>query len=208
MHQQPSDTTRSITINRANAYLALARILEPPADWDDALAVIFRDLFRGVDPELHAEAVSIAESIEGAVQEIEELSVTHARLFLGPFEVLASPYASTYLDPDSRIMGPVSAEVASMYAEAGIGPSDGPTDAPDHVTRELEFMYLAIHRELTTLDDRWRERSDRFLRDHLARWLPEWAGQVLLTEDDSVFGRMARFVILFCERESQWLVAR
>ena len=108
----------------------------------------------------------------------EALSLAYAKLFLGPFEILAPPYASFYLEPDHRIMGYVSNQVAQLYAEAGLKPGPGPREAPDHAALEWEFVYFLTHQYLSTGEPIWRDRRTSFVRDHLARWMPEFCAAI------------------------------
>jgi TorA maturation chaperone TorD len=137
---------------------------------------------REVTPELpgtlQEAARSLADAWEHGLIHRRDLSLAYARLFLGPFEILASPYASFYLQPDQRLMGPVSQSVAGAYAEAGLEPGPGPREAPDHVTLEWEFMYFLTYQHLVTGEDRWIERRRTFVSTHLARWMPSLADAI------------------------------
>lgn len=142
-------------------------------------------------------AYEMGEGLSGEAARGDALSIAHAKLFLGPFEVLAAPWASVYLDPEQRLMGPFSRYAAEADAEAGLGPGDGPSDAPDHVTRELEFMYFLTFQEPTTGGPTWLERQQRFWHEHLGLWLPKLADVVKEAAGDS--GRKHNPTVLYCD---------
>ncbi|MFQ5506004.1 MAG: molecular chaperone [Planctomycetota bacterium] len=181
---------------RANTYHALARALGPPSAWDDTLRQA-----------LPAEPGRLAEALELAFEDRESAAVAHAKLFLGPFQIHAPPYASLYLDPQRRLMGPVSEEAARAYAEAGLAPSDGPRDAPDHVSHELEFMYFLAFQEATAGEPVWAERQRRFWRNHLGRWLPDLARAIARAGLHPFYDALAEFLESFARSEETWFCA-
>lgn len=196
-----AQTSRSAAAS-ANAYYALARALDRPDRWPDNLEDLLRESFAILDVETEPLVRSL---IEGA-RDRQALTVEHARLFLGPFEIQAAPWASSYLDPERQLMGPYSRYAAEAYAEAGLAPGDGPTDAPDHVTHEMEFMYFLAFQEATEKDELWRQRQERFWRQHLGRWLPSFADTLADAGSDSAFyGALARLARAFCDREAHRL---
>jgi len=117
------------------------------------------------------------------------LRVEYARLFTGPGRAAVMCYASEYLDADERGLGRLngsaaaSAEVA--YKAAGVSLAAARHDLPDHVTTELEFLFLLCRREeaawATDESDeaaRLRRSQDAFLRGHAGLWLPRFAASV------------------------------
>lgn len=192
---------------RANAYYALARALEPPriwgADLPELLAGALSD-FQGPLPEL---GERLAGMVADAPAGREALSVAHAKLFLGPFEILAAPWASLYLEPEPKLMGAVSEYTARAYAEAALGPAEALKDVPDHVTHELEFMYFLAFNEATTGDSEWYHRQERFWREHLGCWLPDFAAAVASAEAHPFYGVLADAVSAFCLLEAETLGA-
>ena len=124
----------------------------------------------------------------------------YARLFLGPFEIRAAPYATFYLDPEQRLMGVVSQEVSQYYIEAGLGPrEDQPCDAPDHIVTECEFLYYLAHQCLTQSNsEQWFAHFQRFSHEHFACWLDGFCEAILAVEDTQPFyPALARFTLRF-----------
>lgn len=193
-------TKREMMVRRANAYLALARLFEPPGAWQEPRVEMLREHFDFLG--LGELALEVAGELEAALAHPESLAVAHANLFLGPFEIQASPYASIYLDPEQQLMGPISMDAAEAYAEAGLGPGKGPKEAPDHLTHELEFMYYLAFQAATTGAEVWTDRQQRFWREHLGGWLPELAEALVAAETAPFYASLALLLEAFCRREA------
>lgn len=130
-----------------------------------------------IDSELAALAARLGPAF--AALPLQELLVDYTRLFLGPVQALAQPYASVWLKGDANaLMQDTTLAVQALYAEGGFEIGADFQELPDHVAAELEFLYLLIHREN---EARWSGRSEeqarfealkrRFLDQHLGRWL-------------------------------------
>ncbi|MEE8368749.1 MAG: molecular chaperone TorD family protein [Thermoanaerobaculia bacterium] len=188
-----------MTVRRANAYLALARLFEPPGAWQESRAEMLREHFDFAG--LGELALEVAGKLEAALTHPESLALAHAKLFVGPFEMQVPPYASIYLDQEQRLMGPVSMDAAEAYAEAGLGPGEGPKEVPDHLTLELEFMYYLAFQGATSGAESWAERQQRFWNEHLGRWLPELAEALVKAETLPFYRSLAVLLEEFCRRE-------
>ena len=200
-----SDTTPVVrheaAARRANAYYALARALQPPREWQEDLPDLLLEGLASAGGDLPGLAARLAREAASLLEDREQVAVAHARLFLGPFEILAAPWASFYLEAEPKLMGEVSQYAAAAYAEVGLGPSDDLKDVPDHVTHELEFMYYLAFQEATTDDPEWRERRERFWREHLGVWLPRFADAVTTADAHPFYGAVAEAVRALCALE-------
>ncbi len=193
------------TVARANAYRVLAEAFSPPASWPDGFPDAIRCGLDTLDGEMKTLAAEFTSAAENAFSRRQEIAVAHARLFVGPFEIAAAPWASLYLDPDQQLMGKVSRYAAKAYAEAGLAPSSENRDAPDHVSHELEFMYFLAFQEATTGDISWRERQERFWREHLGCWLPELARAMHRADCASYYTALAKLLLEFSRDEDAHL---
>jgi len=193
---------RPSAVARCNAFYVLARAFDLPRTMDDACPSLLRASFLALHESLHAAAERTAEAWQHALTLREALSVAHARLFLGPFEILAPPYASLYLSPDRRLMGKVSLEAARHYSEAGLKPNSSPREAPDHVTLELEFMYFLAFRELIDDEPVWTERQRRFWCSHLGQWLPDLARNMAAADCHPFYDELASLLVSFGATET------
>ena len=187
--QAAFDHTREAA--KANLYLVLSRAFSSPLTMEPSDAARLRQVALELPDALQQAAGSMADAWERGLEHRQELSLAYARLFLGPFKIIASPYASFYLQPDQQLMGPVSQFVAAAYAEAGLEPGPGPREAPDHVALELEFMYFLSHQYLVSGDDQWSERRRAFASKHLALWLPSLVDAIKRSEEHEFYDRLA-----------------
>ena len=195
-------TGATTPVRRANAYQALTVALARPADWQPDFPTALSEAFSDHMGVLVALGKDLSIRAEAALADLEPVSVAHARLFFGPFEIQAAPWASFYLDPGQRLTGVASQYAARAYAEAGLGPSeDRPRGIPDHVTHELEFMYFLAFQEATTADHVWLERQRRFWNEHLGRWLPQFADAVERADTHPFYLALAVLLRAFCASE-------
>lgn len=203
METAPGPIADERLVARANAYKSLARTLASPATWDDALLAGLREHFHPLGEELGDLATGVANEMQVAWTDREPVFVAFAKLLVGPFEIDAPPYASLYLDPERRMMGPVSLAAAQFYAEAGLGPTaEGPKDAPDHITHELEFMYFLAFEAARNDDAIWMERAARFWKTHLGAWLPQFAECLMRAERHPLYDALGKLLLRFASEES------
>lgn len=127
------------------------------------------------------------------------LEVDFARLFVGPFNLLAPPYGSVYLEGERQVMGASTADVQMRYRAAGLDVDAGFKDAPDHVAAELEFMHLLIFKtlEATSQGDTDHflaclKNQQSFLEIHLGAWVHDFAGKVIENATTSFYRNLAR----------------
>lgn len=158
---------------RAAAYKALADYYRPP---DDEFLQRMNGLARRVGGRLG----QVAESL--ATVDIEQLKVDHARLFVGPFELVAPPYGSVYLE-DKSLMGHSTADVQDRYRQEGVEVTG--EELPDHVVTELEFMHVLILKAMAATEAgdseaacQCRQRQKTFLATHLGAWVVEFAERI------------------------------
>ncbi|OGQ97896.1 MAG: hypothetical protein A2505_05190 [Deltaproteobacteria bacterium RIFOXYD12_FULL_55_16] len=116
---------------------------------------------------------------------LEELAVEFARLFLGPQNPVAIPFASFYLSETRQLMTEVTIEVRRQYLEAGMAVKNLYQIPDDHLAIELEFAaWLAdetaknLKKGDTGMASESGARLESFLQEHLAKWLPLFADRL------------------------------
>ncbi len=167
---------------KANLFLILSRAFADPSAQDAQDPGRLQQLIPDLPAALQSSAAALSNAWVAARQQPQDYSLAYARLFLGPFEILASPYASFYLEHDQQLMGPVSQAVAECYARAGLEPGPGPREAPDHVALQWEFMYFLTLQYVQTGDDDWRMKRSEFVKLHLLTWMPTFAAAIIQAE--------------------------
>jgi len=118
------------------------------------------------------------------INNLEELQVDFARLFVGPFEVLSPPYGSIYLEEGQKTFGDSTMEVVQLYQEEKL---DIELNEPaDHISIELEFMYFLITKEIEAIKRKeirqsklYFQKQKLFLERHLSKWVEEFTSSVL-----------------------------
>ncbi len=206
-HQHTTDERHEETVaaerRRANTYSLLAALFQPPGEGGlDRLAGTGE-----ADVDIAADA--LADAAAGAT----DLTLDHARLFVGPFDLEAPPYESVYVDNEERVMTDSTAAVRTVYTNAGV---DVDIDEPaDHVAAELEFTFLLVETEAEALDagefgaaERYLERQYEFLADHLGRWISELANNMRESADIEFYRLLADEAQWFVESDGQRLADR
>lgn len=110
--------------------------------------------------------------------DIEELKIDFAKLFVGPFKLLAPPYGSIYLEGQRQVMGTSTLDAKKRYQDAGLEISKVFKDSPDHISAELEFLYFMNFEQIEAIENsdfdsalNWLKRQEDFLQNHLGAWV-------------------------------------
>jgi DMSO reductase family type II enzyme chaperone len=156
-------------------------------------------------------AAEAADRLEAALQiheSFEELSIDHARLFEGPFGLLAPPYGSVYLERERRLMGDSTQAVGECYGEVGLEVAAGFNGTPDHIAAELEFMHFLAIKGLEALADGdeararyFRQKQGTFLERHLAAWVPDFSRGVEEQAQTMFYRELAAVTRVFIESD-------
>jgi len=138
----------------------------------------------------------------------EELSVEHARLFMGPFHVVAPPYGSIYLDDSRTVMGASTVKVADFYHANGLHLADDFHELPDHVAVELEFMSYLSHRLRHAAASGNRTEAARlaalqreFLTTYLLPWLEPFTRAIVDDGESPFYQAIARCTAAFVKED-------
>jgi len=141
-----------------------------------------------------------------AEDQIDLLKVDFTRLFVGPFELLAPPYGSVYLEQKRMVMGDSTVDVQQRYRQAGLDLSI--KEVPDHIALELEFMYFLIFKEIEAIQTGnteaaidYQEKQVSFLQIHLAVWVSEFADKVIKYSQTDFYRNLARATQFFVEQD-------
>lgn len=115
-----------------------------------------------------------------------ELDVEYANLFLGVKRKPAHPSESIYLSKEQSMYQEPRDRVLSIYWKAGIDKKKEYTEPEDHIAVELQFMEYLCRKLVEALRGgeareatRYLKIQEEFVNDHLARWVPRLAADVL-----------------------------
>jgi TorA maturation chaperone TorD len=133
------------------------------------------------------EAVSFSSDMEKSIYNYSEenLRIEYAKLFVGPFELLAPPYGSVYLDDGTRVMGDSTMQVINIYNNEGLSKDDDFKDLPDHIAVEMEFMSYLMYKERDALHKsdlgaarEYANKQNDFLRKMVRPWVPQFCNKI------------------------------
>ena len=138
-------------------------------------------LFKNLCPE----ACDLVENMHSLLQNSsqEELEVAHAELFIGPYELKASPYGSTYLEKKRMVMGDSTMEVLKFYQRIGL--EVDVKQPPDHIAIELEFLSYLCALEVGAIESGDMEKRaelqverEIFLGTYVLPWMDEFVKNI------------------------------
>jgi len=192
------------TATREDAYRLLAACFYPPTPelLEETCCASLATLLEGVaaDAAQHAADAAVA----AGNSSLDALAVEHARLFIGPFQLVAPPYGSIYLDDAKTVMGDSTARVAAFYHNCGLQLADDFHELPDHFAVELEFMsFLAFkQREVEVSGDtdevfRIMSLQREFLDRFLLPWLEPFTSAIITDAEAPFYQAIARCTAAF-----------
>ncbi len=131
----------------------------------------------------------------------EAVSVVFTKLFRGvkPGYSPLPPYESVYRDEAGRVFSELTVNVHQEYRRFGLDLSSGlENEPPDHISFELEFMYLLCRREAEAWEKDDEDQALRlghaernFLTEHLLVWLPRLCNEIRKYDQLGLFSSLA-----------------
>lgn len=124
----------------------------------------------------------------------EDLATEYARLFIGPQNPLAVPYASFYLSESKLLITDETIDVRKRYLEAGMAVKELYSIPDDHIGIELEFVYYLTKKTIEMFEQDQREEASRlfeiredFLREHMTEWILIFTDKVLESSQEDFY---------------------
>ena len=172
---------------------------------------------------IHPDLAECARRLGAAfvAQDLQTLLVDYTRLFIGPAQPMAMPYASFWLTEDQSMRHQATMAVLDFYEQGGFDISENFRELPDHVAAELEFLYLLTYRQnqaqlaqlapLAQLDGSADELSAanalrrRFLEEHLGAWFGPFAAAVKSGAETEFYRELVAFTERFVRMEADLL---
>lgn len=195
---------QSLTEFRAAAYKLLADCYQSP---DEGTPDRFQEL-NLIIAELYQDVSGIEQEL---TEDIEELKKDHAKLFLGPFSLLAPPYGSVYIENSDHLIGETTINTEQWYAMEGMDVAI--KEVPDHIRIELEFMYYLIYQEQqleankkTEASEAYRDKQHAFLNQHLGRWVSKFADRVRGNTQTNFYKNLAELTDKFITKDKLYLL--
>lgn len=158
------------------------------------------------EPDPHRDIIKAFPGKEG----IGSLRTDYARLFVGPFKLIAPPYGSIYLENARQVMGDSTIAASNLYKQEGLEVSL--KEAPDHIAIELEFMYFLVLNEAAAVKESdqkkaegYIEKQRSFLGDYLGKWVFEFTEIVEKGASTEFYKTLAHSTKLFIKDDMDYL---
>ncbi|MBC2888150.1 TorD/DmsD family molecular chaperone [Gordonibacter massiliensis (ex Traore et al. 2017)] len=128
-----------------------------------------RELYR-----VDRHAVQLLDGMAASLErdDLVSLKVDHARLFIGPLQMLAPPYASLHLEAGDRVEGEVTRRIARSYRASGLDLSAKEKRPADHIGYLLEFLYYLAFRAMRDGEEGSIDHVNRFAEEYVLSWTP------------------------------------
>lgn len=141
---------------------------------------------------------------------LDALKVDYAKLFVGPYSLLAPPYGSVYLEGERKVMGESTLAVREIYRSFGLDTSENFPETPDHIAAELEFMYFLVTKEIEAMVSgdveaalEYLDQQQKFLEAHLGAWVADFATCVEENAETAFFRNLARATRTFVHEQAE-----
>lgn len=151
------------------SFLADLAAVQPPEDGD----VVSQALARMID-------VARGEGKDRNVL-LEELAVEYARLFIGPRNPPAIPFASFYLSESRALMTDETIAVRKIYLANNMVVENLYSTPDDHIAIELEFLAHLSDAMIETLvagnsvrTNELEKVRELFIKEHMQQWIPSF----------------------------------
>ncbi|MDF1614434.1 TorD/DmsD family molecular chaperone [Desulfurivibrio dismutans] len=180
----PETTTKAGPVDeqqarRAYIYQTLAALFYSPAEEMGELLENLPATLEATYPQLAPYAADLLAEFKEQQQDLTDLQVEHARLFVGPNTLVAAPYGSIYLEEGRKIMGDTTMNALEHYQAVGLKASKDINQPPDFIATELEFMFFLGHCYLQTQGPEFLERQRDFLGQHPALWIEPFTEKII-----------------------------
>ena len=209
-----SDDDPAAAMARADMYRFLSACYYEPE-----LAFMEEKLFDSIliaaqrlSPALAGQAKHLGQAF--VAEDLQTLLVDYTRLFLGPLQVRAQPYGSSWLKAPEATQDNPPPAVLDLYSEGGFELDAGFAELPDHVAVELEFLYQLVYNqnqaEVTGQADVAQKIDDlqrRFLTEHLGLWVEPFAAAVTSGAETAFYRELADITRAFVQAEIGRLAA-
>lgn len=145
---------------------------------------------------------------EAGADQREELRPEFTRLFIGPGKIPVPPYESFYTSEKKLLMQEATTAVRKKYLKAGLVMKNFYSSPEDHIASEFEFMYYLCKKSCELLKESRKEEAVKFLKmqgefleEHLARWVPNFCGDIIKSVNHDFFKGLALFTRGYIEED-------
>ncbi len=150
------------------------------------------------------------ESLKGCLETLGDLQSEYGRVFSHSISKECPPYETHYggTNDASDIFQQtqVLADIAGFYRAFGLEASEQVKERLDHISIELEFMAFLAYKQAHAATSGWedkaevcREAQEKFLNDHLGRWVPLFTTRLSEKAGDGFYRELSRLTKAFLD---------
>ena len=132
----------------------------------------------------------------------EGLHWDYTKMFIGPYELPAPLWESSYVNKDGLLFQGETLIVRRLYLENCFESLQQGREAEDHLGLELDFMYQLMNIACDLIKDKKLTNlhkvlidQDYFLRNHLLNWTPIFAEKVIEHAETDFYKGMVKILI-------------
>lgn len=151
--------------------------------------------FSGSDGDMKALFSNLKDDFNAV--DFQDLQVDYAKLFVGPFKLLANPYGSCYLENENMIMGSTTKAVEKLYLEAGLNVAKDVYEVSDHVAIELEFLHFLLSKISLNQDaEKHRDIFDRMYPVYCEPFFEKLSDKIIENAETSYYKNVGEILRL------------
>lgn len=136
----------------------------------------------------------------------------YTKLMIGPFDLLAPPWESVYVQKEAMLFQKCTMDVRKTYQHFGFSTADSNVEAEDHIGLELDFLYHLNKLSQQSADEGnlqeigyLLKEQEKFLKEHLLVFVPELSKNMIENADTSFYKGMAQILNYYTKMDSQVL---
>lgn len=173
---------------------------EPTEDFLTSLEMM-ETVTEEYDMELFQTINDMKREVKSHSSNLEPLLVDYARLFIGPFNVLAPPYSSIYLEDKREVMGRSTTVVEDYYKKAGLQITNR-NEPADHLCFQFEFLYYLNHQLANTDKYHYIDLQTEFYQNIFVKWIPKFTFALKEGATTEFYRKLSLLTRLFVEKEA------
>lgn len=136
-------------------------------------------------------------------EEFRESKYDFMKLFVGPNQLLAPPYASIYMTDDRVLMQQEMNIVRNFYKRAGVEVQEKDQMPDDFIGLELEFICFLLSQLSKEEIGEQAELINLFLQTHFLKWVPGHCRDIIVKCETTFCKGMAYLLLGLVEEVKQ-----
>lgn len=181
--------------HKANIYKVLSVLYKQPTEEIEYYLEHLQTSIENVYPSLKELAEQLLTEYKLYGNDLTKLKIDHAKLFVGPFDLLAPPYSSIYLNEGRLVFGESTMEALSLYKQAGIEMAKDFKNVPDSISVELEFIYYLFFLIRENGEEKYQELLKSFIQDHLIKWVAPFTSKINESAKEDFYKYLANLLV-------------